>query len=220
MATSGTVTWRPEIDEIITEAFERCLVYPGQITLQNLITARRSLNLMFVEWSVRGINYWKTTETSLALVQSTRVYTLPVGTVDILAVSVRRSGSDTVITRLSMTDYQALPDKTTEGMPVQFFFDRQYTPQVYLYPVPANSTDTLIYWQLSQVEDVTKSQQDADTPYRWTEAMCSGLASRLALKLPNVDQARRLELDGKAEVAFDFAADEEGEKAALRIIPA
>ena len=104
---SGTVAWRPEIEEIITEAYERCLVDPAVIDRQKVNSARRSLNLLFSEWSVRGINYWRTSETTLSLVESTRVYTLAVGTVDILSASTRRSGSDTVMTMLSLTEYQA-----------------------------------------------------------------------------------------------------------------
>lgn len=220
MATSGTVTWRPEIAEIITEAYERCLVPPGGITVQQVITARRSLNLMFAEWSVRGINYWTTSEATLALVASTRVYSLPAGTIDVLDAVVTRGGNDTTLTRLGLSDYSAITTKTTEGLPVQFFFDRQYTPQIYVWPVPENSTDTITYWQFSQMDDVTDSQQDADIPYRWTEAMASGLAARLGLKTSSVDPTRLATLTSLAETAFDYAADEEGEKAALRIIPA
>jgi hypothetical protein len=115
-----------------------------------------------------------------------------------------------------MTDYNGQTNKTTEGMPTQYFFDRQYTPQIYLWPVPENSTDTVVYWSVSQTEDITASYQDTDIPYRWTEAMCAGLASKLALKLPNVPPQRLQILLTQAESAFQFASDEEGEKAALR----
>ena len=219
MATSGSVTFRPEVDEIVTEACERCGLDPTLIDRKVAVSARRSLNLMFSEWAVRGINYWCTTETTLTLTQSTRSYTLPAGTVDILTVALRRSGNDTVMTRLSMTDYNGQSNKTTEGMPTQYFFDRQYTPSIYLWPVPENSTDTLVYWALSQIEDITAAYQDTDIPYRWTEAMCAGLASKLAIKLPNVSSQRMQILLTQAESSFKFASDEEGEKAALRIIP-
>ena len=201
MATSGTSTFRPEIDEIVTEACERCGLDPTLIDRKVAVSARRSLNLMFSEWSVRGVNYWCTAETTLSLTAS------------------RRDGNDTLLTRLSMTDYNAQVNKTSEGKTSQYFFDRQYTPQIYLWPVPENSTDTIIYWGLTQLEDATASYQDTDVPYRWTEAMCSGLAARLSLKLPGVPNDRIVLLSTQAEISFKFAADEEGEKAALRIIP-
>ena len=89
-----------------------------------------------------------------------------------------------------------------------------------MWPVPENSTDTIIYWGVTQLEDATASYQDADVPYRWTEAMCSGLAAKLSLKLPGVPNDRIALLSTQAETSFKYAADEEGEKAALRIIPA
>jgi hypothetical protein len=219
MATSGSVTFRPEVDEIVTEACERCGLDPTLIDRKVAVSARRSLNLMFSEWAVRGINYWCTNESTLTVTASTRSYTLPAGTVDILTAALRRSGNDTAMTRLSMTDYNGQSNKTTEGMPTQYFFDRQYTPSIYLWPVPENSTDTLVYWSLSQIEDITAAYQDTDVPYRWTEAMCAGLASKLAIKLPNVSPQRMQILLTQAESSFKFASDEEGEKAALRIIP-
>jgi hypothetical protein len=219
MATSGSVTFRPEVDEIVTEACERCGLDPTLIDRKVAVSARRSLNLMFSEWAVRGINYWCTNESTLTVTASTRSYTLPAGTVDILTAVLRRSGNDTAMTRLSMTDYNGQSNKTTEGMPTQYFFDRQYTPSIYLWPVPENSTDTLVYWSLSQIEDITAAYQDTDVPYRWTEAMCAGLASKLAIKLPNVSPQRMQILLTQAESSFKFASDEEGEKAALRIIP-
>ena len=220
MATSGTNTFRPEIDEIVTEACERCGLDPTLIDRKVAVSARRSLNLMFSEWSVRGVNYWCTTETTLSLTASTRNYSLPVGTIDVLTAVLRRDSNDTLLTRLSMTDYNAQVNKTSEGKTSQYFFDRQYTPQIYLWPVPENSTDTIIYWGVTQLEDATASYQDADVPYRWTEAMCSGLAAKLSLKLPGVPNDRIALLSTQAETSFKYAADEEGEKAALRIIPA
>ena len=222
MATSGTVTWRPEIEEIIVESFERCGMDESKIDAKAANSARRSLNLMFGEWSTRGINYWATSESTLALVQSQRVYALPEGTLAILSAVLRRSSTDTTMTALSLTDYHALPTKSTEGMPTQYFFDRQYTPNVYLWQVPENSTDELIYWRLSQMEDITRMFQTSDAPHRWHMAMCPGLATLLAEKptvVGELSDQKILRLGAQAESAFGYAATEEGEKAALKIIP-
>tara|TARA_R110000744_G_scaffold134862_1_gene244127 strand:- start:1253 stop:1921 length:669 start_codon:yes stop_codon:yes gene_type:complete len=220
MATSGTVTWQPEVQEIITEACERCGVDPTRIDRKLVVTARRSLNLMFSEWAVRGINYWLTTETTLALSASTRVYVLPAGTLDILDAVVRRGNSDTEMARLSLSDYNSQPNKTTTGLPINFFFDRQATPQIYVWPLPENSTDTIVYWRLSRPEAVTLSQQEADVPFRWNDALCAGLASRISMKIQGVPDTRITILAAQAESSFNYAATEEGEKAALKIIPA
>ena len=57
MATSGTVAYRPNIEEVIAESFERCGIDPQTQTGQKATSARRSLNLLFTEWSNRGYNY-------------------------------------------------------------------------------------------------------------------------------------------------------------------
>ena len=58
MATSGTVAFQPNVEEIITEAFERCGIDTQTQTGNRAVSARRSLNLLFAEWANRGINYW------------------------------------------------------------------------------------------------------------------------------------------------------------------
>ena len=77
MATSGTVTFRPNIEEVIAEAFERCGIDPQTQTGDRAVSARRSLNLLFSEWSNRGWNYWtvqyKTISTVAAQSQFTAV---------------------------------------------------------------------------------------------------------------------------------------------------
>ena len=219
MATSGTYTFRPDVDEIIVEAWERCGIDAQQLTGYQARLSRRSLNIMFADWATRGVNYWTTVETTLALTQSDNTYTLAVGTVDILSAVVRRSSADTTMTRMALTDYNALPNKTTEGRPTQFFFDRQYTPQIYLWPTPENSTDTIVYWALMQIEDVTSSNEDTDIPYRWTDAMAAGLAMRLYTKLPTIDANRLAMLQAQAITSFSNAATDEGERATLRIVP-
>jgi len=219
MATSGTFTWRPDIEEIIVEAYERCGTDTQILTGYQARAARRSLNLMFTSWGVKGVNYWTTSQVSATVTESTATITLEAGTIDVLDAVLRRSSTDTPMQRISMSEYHQLPTKTTEGLPSSFFFDRQYTPQVYLWPVPENSTDAFLYWQLKQIEDVTASNQDADVPYRWTEAMVAGLAVRLCAKKPTIDTERLVYLEGKEKESFMDAADDEGEKSNLRIIP-
>jgi|TARA_Y100000310_G_scaffold310480_1_gene355778 hypothetical protein len=219
MATSGTFTWRPDIEEIIVEAYERCGVDAQILTGYQARAARRSLNLMFTSWGTKGVNYWTTSQVSETVTESTATITLDVGTIDVLDAVLRRSNTDTPMQRISMSEYHQLPTKTTEGLPSSFFFDRQYTPQIYLWPVPENSTDAFVYWQLKQIEDVTASNQDADVPYRWTEAMVSGLAVRLCTKQKTIDVNRLTVLKEQEIEAFRDASDDEGEKSNLRIIP-
>tara|TARA_R100001594_G_scaffold16070_2_gene33392 strand:- start:7906 stop:8571 length:666 start_codon:yes stop_codon:yes gene_type:complete len=216
MATSGSVTFRPQVDDVIIEAYERVGTDIGKLTQYDTESAIRSLNLMFSEWSVRGINYWTVDKQSYTVSSGTANTTLPAGTLDILAMVVRRSGSDTVLSRMSLTTYHNLPNKTTTGRPSSYFLDRQYTPVVYLWPTPENSTDVIEYWRVVQPDDITLLAQDTDTPYRWSEAMCAGLATKLAQKK---NPERYAALYTASEASFNLAAGDERERASLRIIP-
>jgi hypothetical protein len=220
MATSGTVAFQPNVEEIITEAFERCGLDPQIQTGDRAVSARRSLNLLFSEWANRGINYWAVEQQTLTLVNGTASYTLPVGTIDIIDAVVRDSAgtdtSDQIINRVSIADYNQLPNKSSPGKPSQYMLDKQYTPVAYFWQVPDRDTYSMVYWAIRQLEDVTASNQDADIPYRWNECICAGLASKLSLKYAN---EKFQILNEMYERAFAFAAASDNDGVSLRIQP-
>jgi hypothetical protein len=218
MATSGTVAFRPNVEEIITESFERCGVDIQTRTGDHAISARRSMNLLFSEFANRGINYWTLSQNILTLVNGTANYTLPVGTIDILDAVIRDSSSNTdqIINRITIQDYNQLPNKDSVGKPSQYMIDRQYTPVVYFWSVPNTSTYSMVYWAMNQLEDVTLSNQDADIPYRWSDTICAGLASKLAMKYaPEKFQL----LNEMYERSFNFAASSDNDGVSLRVQP-
>tara|TARA_R100000656_G_scaffold121378_1_gene96309 strand:+ start:5167 stop:5850 length:684 start_codon:yes stop_codon:yes gene_type:complete len=220
MATSGTVAFRPNIEEVIAEAYERCGIDPQTQTGDKAVSARRSLNLLFSEWSNRGWNYWTVDYKTVTLVADQAPYTLDAGLVDIINVVYRKvsgsTSSDQIVNRVAISDYNQLPDKTTSGVSSQYMLDRQYTPTMTVWPVPDNANDSIRYYGVFQIEDVTASYQDADVPYRWNDAMCAGLAAKLALKfMPDRVQI----LNELAERSFQFASAEEGANVSLRIRP-
>jgi hypothetical protein len=218
MATSGTVAFRPNVEEIITEAFERCGIDTQTRTGDHAISARRSINLLFSEFANRGINYWTVTSNTLTLVSGTSSYALPAGTIDIMDAVVRDSSSstDTIINRITLQEYNQLPNKTSSGKPSQFMIDRQYTPVIYLWQVPNTSTYSMVYWAMNQQDDVNASNQDADIPYRWSDTICAGLASKLAIKYaPDKFQL----LNEMYERSFSFAASSDNDGVSLRIQP-
>ena len=104
MATSGTATFDPNIAEITEEAFERAGIELR--TGYDLRTARRSLNMLTIEWANRGINLWTVNQGTVAMVSGTSNYALPADTIDLLE-HVIRTGSGTdqqdyFITRVSV----------------------------------------------------------------------------------------------------------------------
>jgi len=215
MATSGSVTFRPNVEEIVSEAFERCGFDPQTRTGHHAKAARRSLNLLFSEFANRGINYWTITQNTLTLSSGTANYTLPVGTVDILDAVIRESDVDQIVNRITIQEYNQIPNKTSTGKPSQYMIDRQYTPVIYFWNVP-DKTYTLNYWVMNQIEDITASNQDTDVPYRWTDTICAGLASKLAIKY----QPERFQvLNEMYERSFNFAASSDNDGVSLRVQP-
>ena len=218
MTSSGTTAFQPNVAEIIEESYERIGVelrsgYQAR-------TARRSLNLLLQDWSNRQINLWKLILTSQALVQGTSSYTLAADIIDINSVVLRRSSVDTTMNRLSRSEYQSRPNKTTQSRPSQFWLERLSTPVLYIYPTPENSTDTVRFYAMERVEDVTDSQETIDIPSRFLPAIHSGLAYMLALKsaVPEVkNQAAILKQLYDADLML--ALDEDRERVPFRAVP-
>jgi len=221
MATSGTVAFRPDVEQIITESYERCGIDTQTRTGDQAVSARRSLNLLFSEWANRGINYWAVQNNTLTLVNGqTAPYALPVGTIDLIDVVIRdtsgASTTDTVLNRISIADYNQLPEKTSSGKPSQYMLDKQYTPNLYVWQVPDTSDYSLVYWSINQLEDVTASAEEPDIPYRWSDCICAGLASKLALKFA---PDRYHILEQVYEKSFEFAASTDNDGVTMRIRP-
>jgi|TARA_R110002020_G_scaffold109632_1_gene253606 hypothetical protein len=215
MATSGTVAFRPNVEEIIAEAYDRCGLGAETRTGYQAVSARRSLNLLFSEWANRGINYWAVSQNTLTLSDGTTSYTLPVGTIDIIDAVIRDGTTDQTINRVTISEYNEIPNKTTEGKPSQYMIDRQYTPVIYFWNVP-DKTYTLNYWAMNQLDDVTASNQDADVPYRWSDCICAGLASKLSMKYaPEKFQL----LNEMYERSFNHASSSDNDGVSLRIQP-
>lgn len=215
MATSGTTAFSLELVEAIDEAFERAGVDPSTITARHLRSARRSANLLMVEWANRGVHLWAVEEVTLPLVASDKDYTLATDTIALLEVIVRRDGVDTPVLPLTRDQYAMLPDKDSEGLPTNYYLDRQTpAPILYLWDVPENSTDELHYWRMRQLEDFNTGANTADLPYRWLEAFTAGLAKKLAEKY---SPDREMALSNKATARFNEANQEDRERAPTTI---
>lgn len=127
--TSGQTSFNLDLSELVEEAFERC---GSQLRSgYNLQTARRSINLMTIEWANRGINLWTIEECVIPLVTNQGVYALPNDTIDILDAVTRTSNAsasnqtDINLSRISESTYSTIPNKLTTGRPVQMWINRQ-----------------------------------------------------------------------------------------------
>jgi hypothetical protein len=129
MTTSGTSAFNLDLNNIIEEAFERCGAELR--TGYDMRTARRSLNLLTIEWASRGINLWTIEQGQINMNQNQAMYALPNDTIDLLDQVVRTSSgnasnqTDINITRISESTYATIPNKLTTGRPIQVWINRQ-----------------------------------------------------------------------------------------------
>jgi len=82
MSTSGTVAFNLDLNNLIEEAFER--TGTELRTGYDMRTARRSLNLLTIEWANRGINLWTIEQGQILFTTGQGLYPMPVDTIDIL----------------------------------------------------------------------------------------------------------------------------------------
>jgi hypothetical protein len=231
MTTSGTSAFNLNLNDLVEEAFERCGAELR--TGYDLRTARRSLNLLTIEWANRGINLWTIEQGSIPLVQGQIVYDLPIDTIDLLEHVVRtqtgQQQTDITISRISIDTYSTIPNKNAQGRPIQVWINRQSgadypvtgvaNPQINVWPAPdQNNFYTFVYWRLRRLEDAGDGTTTQDIPFRFLPCLVAGLAYHLSLKVPGALE-RSMSLKAQYEELWQQAADEDREKAPLRIAP-
>lgn len=128
MTTSGTTAFNLDLTNIIEEAFERC----GKElrTGYDIKTARRSLNLLTIEWANQGINLWTMEQGAIPLVTGQAMYPVPNDTIQLLDTVIRQNNattnqSDITISNIAEPTYASIPNKLTTGRPIQYWFNRQ-----------------------------------------------------------------------------------------------
>jgi hypothetical protein len=221
MATSGTTSFDMDFTEIAEESWERA----GREMKSgyDLRTARRSMNLMLIEWQNKGINMWTIEEGTLPLIESQATYTLPADTIDLLEHVIRTgtgaSQADLNITRLSVSTYSSIPNKLTEGRPIQMWLNRLgAAPEITVWPVPSSGDYTLQYWRMRRIEDAGSGVETADMTFRFYPALVAGLAYHIAMKVPEL--VSRIDmLKAIYDEQFRMAASEDREKATWTLIP-
>ena len=223
MTTSGTTAFDMDFTEIAEEAWERA----GREMRSgyDLRTARRSMNLMTIEWQNRCINMWTIDEGTLALTEGTSEYTLPADTIDLLEQQIRTGSgnvatqSDLTISRISVSTYASIPNKLTQGRPIQVYIERlRDAPKINVWPVPDNNDYVFYYWRMRRIEDAGSGIQTSDMNFRFFPCLVAGLAYYIAMKIPEL-MARVPMLKEAYEEQFALAAGEDREKASLRLVP-
>ena len=128
MTTTGSTLFNMDFTEIAEEAWERA----GREMRSgyDLRTARRSMNLMTIEWQSKGINMWTMEQGIINLTPGLATYALPTDTIDLLE-QVIRTGSNTAstqadltISRISVSTYATIPNKLSQARPIQVWIQR------------------------------------------------------------------------------------------------
>jgi len=224
MTTSTTTAFDMEFTEIAEEAFERA----GREMRSgyDLRTARRSMNLLTIEWQNRGINMWTVDSGTIDLVKGqTTPYNLPADTIDLLEHQIRTGSgntatqSDLTISRISVSTYASIPNKLTQGRPIQLYIERlRDHPKVNVWPIPDRSDYKLYYWRMRRIQDAGSGVQTADMNFRFYPCLVAGLAYYIAMKLPDMMDRVPL-LKAVYDEQFELAAGEDREKTSARFVP-
>ena len=228
MAVTGTTDFNLEFTELAEEAWERA----GREMRSgyDLRTARRSMNLMTIEWQNRGLNMWTFDEGYINLIQGQSTYDLPADTIDLLEQVIRTgqgnvsTQADLTITRISVSTYATIPNKLAQARPIQVWIQRlRDNPKITVWPVPDQGTALqpyyiFKYWRMRRIDDAGAGIETQDVNFRFYPAMAAGLAYHIAMKVPELMERVPM-LKQAYDEQFDLAAGEDREKAAIRFVP-
>lgn len=214
----------PDLPEIFEEAYERAGL--EMRSGYDLKTARRSLNLLTLEWQNRGLNLFTIDSGTLAVTAGTATYTMPVDTIDLIEHQIRTgtgtNQTDTALERISVSTYAQQTNKNTQGRPTQIYVQRLPTEtKVTLWPVPdATTTYTILYFRLKGIDGLSSGVGStiSSVPPRFVPALVSGLAYYIAMKRPE-SAPRAAALKQEYEFQFQLAAGEDEETASIKFIP-
>lgn len=217
MSTSNTTTFDLSIDDLVEEAFERCGMRPT--SGYQLSSARRSMNLLFLDWANRGLNLWTIEEATFALTQGVNEISLPTDVVNVLEAVIRQNNqgtnTDVSLQRISRSDWLNVPNKTTQARPAQFYVERTNVPKVYFYPA-ADQSYTFVYYRIRRIQDAGDYTNTADVNFRFLPCLASGLSYYLSLKFA-ADRASALK--AIYEEDFQRAAVEDRDTSSVQFVP-
>ena len=225
MASSGTTTFNLDLSDIMEEAYELCgLVMRSGYDYR---TARRALNLIFLEWQNKGLNLWKIEQATQALTAGTSSYAAETSALEIVDAFIRTDSGDTdkqfdqQLTRISRTQYNHQAKKLTQGKPTQFFADKGTSGiNIVLWSTPDSAqTYTLVYDYIKRIEDAGNvATNNADVPARYLPCLTYALAYNIACKEPEA-QNRVNMIRGRYMELWNEVSDADRERAAVKFVP-
>ena len=222
---TSTYTFSLDLGDVMEEAFERAgsELKSGY----DYRTARRSLDLMFLEWQNRGVNLWTVKEGTQSLTSGTARYTLDAKILDIVEAFIRTDAGDTSsqtdqsLTRISVKQFAHLTNKLDSAKPLQYWFERSDSANsINLWPVPdSQETYTLVYYYIERIADTgANAGTNPEVPSRYLRCLVAGLAYHLSLKKEESKDRIQL-LKQLYEDEWRIASDAHREKGSLYFVP-
>lgn len=219
---SGTYTFQPSFLNFAHQAFRRCGIMRNEVLQEHLEAAKEEANLLQVEISNRGVSLWTVEEQTFDLVQGQATYDVPTNTVMVLDAWVRTypggQPNDRLLLNISRDEYAAYPNKTQQGIPTVYWFNRQINPKITLWLVPDQSaTYQLKLYSYVQIQDaIYAGTTTTNLPYLFFDVYVAGLAKRLAsIYAP----ARVADLAMEYERAWGIAANQNTENTNINVTP-
>jgi hypothetical protein len=221
MTTSGTYAFNPSLGESVLYAYNLIGVRNTALLQEHFEAARMASNMLLGRWSSQGVNLWCVDLQTIPLVQGTSTYSVPANTIVMLDSYIVTASGGAVTNRLilpiSRTEYASFPNVSQQGFPTVYWFNRQLSPTVTLWPVPDGTQTSFNYYRVRQIQDSGFDEgQNMEVPYYWLEAFVYGLAQRLALQwAPD----KVMMLKPLADESYKIAAEQNVETAQQYISP-
>lgn len=232
MAVSGSTDFSSTAVQLFTDA-RRALGINAEeepIDATELAVALPFLTRMLKTWEADpDLGTWLISSKVLTLVQGQQSYlfgaagdwtTIPFALLDDPPITINRGSSDVPMRRISRGDYQRLPNKTTQGCPTQWFYDRQRdNGTLSIWPAPDATASTLTIPYRRRIMDVDNSTDNIDLPPEWEEAVVFNFADTLIANygLGGSDEADRVTKRALSTLAVLRANDVAGEESSLII---
>ena len=220
--TSGTRNFNPSLGETTLYAFNLCGVRNTALTQEHMQTAQFAANIVLTDWAARpGVNLWEVVLVTVPLVQGTQTYSVSPNVVSILDGYVTQSNRSTTTDRyilpISRTEYASYPNKTQQGFPTTYWYDKLLSPSITFWPVPDGNEVSFSYYAVQSIQDANLANaQQLDIQSYFLKAFVYALAHELAvIWAPEKEQL----LDQKAEKAYQTAAEQNVEDSNFYISP-
>lgn len=223
MATTGTYDFNPSLGEITLYAFQNVGIRPASIMQEHMESARMAANMMLSRWANQGVNLWAVDLVDVPLTAGIDTYSVDPNTVVMLDAYARHDDGvsppiDRPLMPISRSEYASYSNKTVQGAPTVFWFDRTLAPTFTVWPVPDGQTVQRIkYYRVRRIQDAAMANgTQVEIPYLWLEAFADGLTYRLArIWQPQIAVA----LKAQADESYQIAADQNIETSNVYISP-